>query len=186
MVFESHNDYGHSHDHDDHDHDHADEQKDQWKAMENYTVYQQQRVADADAEYRKGKLLSKASELQLEYQPERGEWSQVQVSRHLGYAIKNLELSIHEIPPGKYTATHRHRFQEIIFILKGKGYSFIDGKRFDWQAGDAMAVPMWTWHQHFNADQSSPARYFSYTDAPFMESLALAEIEDKGDAPPLE
>lgn len=176
---------GHSHDHH-HGHDHSRQHaQEQAKAMELYSEYQLVRGKEAYAEYIKGTILSKGKDLQLEYQPESGEWSAMQISPHLGYSIKNMELSIHEIPANGHTSTHRHSFQEQMFILKGKGYSFVNGKRYDWKAGDSLAIPVWTWHQHFNGSQTERVRYFSFTDAPFLEFLALAAIEDKGDAPPV-
>ena len=36
---------------------------------------------------------------------------------------------------------------------KGKGYSIINGQRFDWKERDIFCVPSWAWHQ-FRADEN--------------------------------
>jgi hypothetical protein len=33
-------------------------------------------------------------------------------------------------------------------VIVGKGYTIMEGKRFDWEAGDAVYVPPWCWHRH--------------------------------------
>jgi quercetin dioxygenase-like cupin family protein len=50
------------------------------------------------------------------------------------------------------TRSHRHTHTEaMLYVLEGSGYSEIDGKRYDWEAGDAVHVPpRMTLHEHFN------------------------------------
>ncbi len=50
------------------------------------------------------------------------------------------------------TSSHKHAHTEaMLYVLEGTGYSEIDGKRYDWEAGDAVHVPpKMTVHQHFN------------------------------------
>jgi gentisate 1,2-dioxygenase len=38
----------------------------------------------------------------------------------------------------------------VFFVLKGKGHDIHDGKRHDWEAGDALIVENGCVHQHFN------------------------------------
>jgi gentisate 1,2-dioxygenase len=46
----------------------------------------------------------------------------------------------------------------VMFILEGKGHDVHDGKRIDWEAGDAAIVDNACVHQHF-CDGDIPARY---------------------------
>src|SRR3954453_2101287 len=60
-----------------------------------------------------------------------------------------------EIPPGKELAPQRQLFEEMIYILDGRGSTSVwndAGKKltFEWKAGAIFAVPLNTTHQHFN------------------------------------
>jgi len=51
-----------------------------------------------------------------------------------------------------HSGSHKHAHTEaMLYVLEGHGYSMIDGKRVDWQAGDAVHVPpRMTVHEHLN------------------------------------
>ena len=81
-----------------------------------------------------------------------------------------------EIPSGGSLLPQRHLFEEIIFILEGRGSTTIwhEGgakQSFEWQPGSLFSPPLNTWHQHFNAQGSKPARYLAVTLAPTMTNL---------------
>lgn len=50
------------------------------------------------------------------------------------------------------SSSHKHAHTEaMLYVLEGRGYSMIDGQRYDWQEGDAVHVPpRMTVHEHFN------------------------------------
>ncbi len=50
------------------------------------------------------------------------------------------------------SSSHKHAHTEaMLYVLEGSGYSLIDGKRYDWDAGDAVHVPpRMTVHEHVN------------------------------------
>jgi quercetin dioxygenase-like cupin family protein len=50
------------------------------------------------------------------------------------------------------SSSHKHAHTEaMLYVLEGSGYSEVDGRRYDWQAGDAVHVPpKMTVHEHFN------------------------------------
>ncbi|MGC3985162.1 MAG: cupin domain-containing protein [Pseudorhodoferax sp.] len=46
---------------------------------------------------------------------------------------------------------HRHTGSFLYQVAKGRGYSVVDGQRFDWQERDIFCVPSWALHEHANA-----------------------------------
>jgi quercetin dioxygenase-like cupin family protein len=89
-----------------------------------------------------------------------------------------VSVTIGGILPGDRTRKHRHTYETIAYILKGKGYSVVDGVRVDWEAGDALLVPRWTWHQHFNLSETEPAEFLGAENAPMLQNLGLALREE--------
>jgi quercetin dioxygenase-like cupin family protein len=80
-----------------------------------------------------------------------------------------------EIGPGKETNPERHTFEEIVYVLSGKGESVVWQNRkakqeFAWQEGTLFAVPLNAWHQYRNLG-SSPARLVGVTTAPVVLDL---------------
>jgi oxalate decarboxylase/phosphoglucose isomerase-like protein (cupin superfamily) len=78
-----------------------------------------------------------------------------------------------EIPPGKELAPHHQLYEEMIYILDGRGSTTVwneSGSRiaFEWKAGAIFAIPLNAWHQHFNGSGSEPARYVAVTNAPVI------------------
>ena len=81
-----------------------------------------------------------------------------------------------EIPPGKELAPQRQLYEEMIFVLDGRGSTAVwndAGKRttFEWKAGAIFAIPLNAWHQHFNGSGVQPARYVAVTNAPSVINL---------------
>ncbi|MFN0071160.1 MAG: cupin domain-containing protein [Chloroflexota bacterium] len=76
-----------------------------------------------------------------------------------------------EIPPGKECAPQHQLFEEMIYVLSGRGATTVwmdDGKKhhFEWGPGALFGIPLNAWHQHFNASGSEPVRYLGVTSAP--------------------
>src|SRR5258708_7070374 len=64
----------------------------------------------------------------------------------------------------------------MIHVLSGRGSSTVwndAGQRitFEWKAGSLFAIPLNTWHQHFNGSGREPARYVAVTNAPAVINL---------------
>ena len=76
-----------------------------------------------------------------------------------------------EIPPGKQLAPQRQLFEEMIYVLDGRGSTTVwndAGKKvsFEWKAGAIFAIPINAHHQHFIGSGKDPVRYVSVTNAP--------------------
>lgn len=89
-----------------------------------------------------------------------------------------VSVSIGGIDPGGRTRKHRHSYETIIYVLRGHGYSVVEGERIDWEAGDAVLVPRWTWHQHFNTSETEYAEYLGAENAPMLQNLGLGLREE--------
>ena len=83
------------------------------------------------------------------------------------------DIWVEEISPGGELKPQRHLIEKSVFILQGQGATTIwneGGKKqtLEWQKGSLFSPPLNTWHQHFNAHGSKPARLISLTDAPVI------------------
>jgi oxalate decarboxylase/phosphoglucose isomerase-like protein (cupin superfamily) len=78
-----------------------------------------------------------------------------------------------EIPPGKQLAPQRQLFEEMIYVLDGRGSTTVwndAGKKvsFEWKAGAIFAIPLNAHHQHFNGSGKEPARFVAVTNGPVI------------------
>ncbi|MEK9658437.1 MAG: cupin domain-containing protein [Chloroflexota bacterium] len=81
-----------------------------------------------------------------------------------------------EIAPGGKSEPEKHLYEEIVYIVSGRGATSIwvgDGSKqnFEWKKGSMFAIPLNASYQLFNASGSEPARYLSVTTAPPMMRL---------------
>ncbi len=81
-----------------------------------------------------------------------------------------------EIPPGKQLEPQRQLFEEMIYVLKGRGSSTVwndAGQRvsFEWRAGSLFAIPLNAHCQHFNGSGLEPARFVAVTNGPPVINL---------------
>ena len=76
------------------------------------------------------------------------------------------------------TLGHRHTVEAVIHWLTGKGYSIVDGKRYDWEAGDFICVPIFAWHRHVNLGDE-PAMHVASTTGPLYMGIGQAVYEDE-------
>lgn len=98
-------------------------------------------------------------------------------------AIINLEGTgdtddayICEISPGGKSSPERHVYEELVYVIEGRGATTIwqEGgakQTFEWQAGSLFVIPLNAWFQHFNGSGHQSARYIAFTSAPLMMNL---------------
>jgi oxalate decarboxylase/phosphoglucose isomerase-like protein (cupin superfamily) len=81
-----------------------------------------------------------------------------------------------EIPVAGKLAPQRQLYEEMILVLEGQGSTAVwndAGARvsFEWGEGAIFAVPLNTWHQHFNGSGAKPARFVAVTNLPAVINL---------------
>jgi len=80
-------------------------------------------------------------------------------------------------PPGIIDRPHRHTSAAINYYFAGRGRSVVEGKTYDWKAGDLMlSAPGWGVHNHASLDE--PVYELTIQDSPLniaMESLLWQE-----------
>jgi hypothetical protein len=65
---------------------------------------------------------------------------------------QSIECHLDAYAPGGYGQKHGHMNSAVFYVLKGKGHDVHDGKRHEWEAGDALIVENGCVHQHFSDD----------------------------------
>lgn len=118
----------------------------------------------------------------------------------LNARVTDIEAYIQEIGTDGRTGKHRHMAEEFMFILEGTGYSLhwdvevdmsadtfdwktdANPKRFDWEAGDWVFVPVNTVHQHFNTSSDERVRFIS-AQASLYKHLGWHDLEQIENAP---
>ncbi|MGR3220807.1 MAG: cupin domain-containing protein [Candidatus Anammoxibacter sp.] len=92
-----------------------------------------------------------------------------------------ISVNITVIKKGSQDRKHRHYYECLMFILDGRGHSVIEGEKVEWEAGDALHIPPWSWHQHFNSDPEREIRYLAATNAPLLQNVGgIAKREEAG------
>jgi gentisate 1,2-dioxygenase len=90
-----------------------------------------------------------------------------------GHVMQTMGAAMQLLPAGFKGKAHKHTGSFVYQCAKGKGYSIINGKRFDWKERDIFCVPSWAWHEHHNLSDTEDACLFNFNDLPVIESLGL-------------
>lgn len=86
------------------------------------------------------------------------------------------DAHIIEIPAGGQVNPERHMYEELIYVVSGRGSTSVwngQGAKstFEWQEGSVFSVPLNAWSEHFNGSGSDVVRFYSVTSAPLMMKL---------------
>jgi quercetin dioxygenase-like cupin family protein len=97
--------------------------------------------------------------------------------------LQHWRVFTHEIRTK--SGKHRHQGGLVIYVLEGKGYSVVDGERWDWEKGDLVLLPLHpdeVEHQHFNLDPQKPSVWAAFIHLPTQQYLA-SDLEQMENSP---
>jgi gentisate 1,2-dioxygenase len=123
---------------------------------------------------RASRVLVKGSKIQ----PEKTPMGRVRyvIDPKTEFVMRVLGTLVAEISPARRSGAHRHFYEEVNYVLSGRGYSLIEDRRYDWSEGDVLCIPVFSWHQHFNTGDE-PARFLVHHSRPLMENLGFMHVE---------
>ncbi len=126
------------------------------------------------------KKVMKAADAVIQRSHHKGDWKVGLIDTYVGFSNRMLGLYVHQMPPACHTETHKHGWVTV-FVLSGKGYSIVDGERYDWQSGDMINVPAGAWHQHFNTDPENISQHLTLTTQPleYRVMTTKGSVEEK-------
>jgi quercetin dioxygenase-like cupin family protein len=93
---------------------------------------------------------------------------------------KNVSMTIGGLLPGQKTHLHRHTYETVLYVIEGKGWTRVEDEIVEWEAGDAVYIPSWAWHQHQNLSNDQSAKYIACENAPQLQNLGVALREEEG------
>jgi gentisate 1,2-dioxygenase len=96
-----------------------------------------------------------------------------------GPVMPTMSFRSQLLRPSEHTQSHRHISSSIYCVLKGNGYSIVDGEKFEWSENDVFAIPGWKWHEHVNPSKDSDVVLYSVTDEPVFRKLGLFREDRK-------
>jgi len=87
-----------------------------------------------------------------------------------GPAMSTMGMRLQMLRPGTHTQARRHTGSKLYYVVRGAGRSIVDGRVYDWNEGDFLAIKPWAWHEHQNLSERE-AVLFQVNDFPAMSAL---------------
>jgi gentisate 1,2-dioxygenase len=93
-----------------------------------------------------------------------------------GPVLPTMSCRVQMIRKGDQTKAKRVTGSSVFHVVQGKGRSTIEGKTFDWEKGDIIALPSWAQHD-YAATGGEDAILFSISDRPVLDALGFYREE---------
>jgi len=103
-------------------------------------------------------------------------------------SIRSMLFLMQEIPPGGKSGVQKTPGGQVLYVISGRGYTLLDGERFDWEAEDVVNIPIranGVRVQHVNIDRREPV-VFVQAEINLMDMLGVdrgSELEQVENAP---
>ncbi|HEY5899429.1 MAG TPA: cupin domain-containing protein [Burkholderiales bacterium] len=87
-----------------------------------------------------------------------------------------VSMFVLDLAPGAATAPQRHLYEEVIYVLSGRGSTTIDAgdgstHSFEWGPRSLFAIPLNTKYRHFNGSGAERARLATTTNLPAVLNM---------------
>lgn len=87
-----------------------------------------------------------------------------------------VSMFLLEIAPGASTSPQRHLYEEVLYVLSGRGSTTIEAEggrkhTFEWGPKSLFAIPLNTRYRHFNGSGSEKALLVTTTNLPAMLNM---------------
>ena len=134
------------------------------KARDGGDVYSKRvnRLAKLQQEVVEARIHTAYDDITLRNTP-RGSRTAFLVDESIGYKTSGLTAAMFQLAPGQAQTKHRHPGEAFLYVIEGRGRSYIDiepegGREYEWEAGDVINVDHFLWHEHINDNPEKPAR----------------------------
>jgi quercetin dioxygenase-like cupin family protein len=92
---------------------------------------------------------------------------------------RTMSMTLGGLLPGQTTRCHRHNYETLLYVCKGKGMTFIEGQPVEWEQGDAVYIPVWAWHYHKNRSDENDCLYIACENAPLLQNLGEIALREE-------
>jgi mannose-6-phosphate isomerase-like protein (cupin superfamily) len=87
-----------------------------------------------------------------------------------------ISLFVLELMPGTATTPQRHLYEEVVFVLAGRGSTTVESAEghkhsFEWGPGSMFAIPLNAKYRHFNGSGSESARMVCTVNLPAVLNM---------------
>ena len=87
--------------------------------------------------------------------------------------FRTMTFFVQMLQPGQKTLPVKTTSSLLVSPFEGKGHSIVEGKKFDWNQFDTLAIPGGSWFEHKNDLSKDPLFLFVASDEPTLKKLAL-------------
>lgn len=87
--------------------------------------------------------------------------------------FKTITFFAQMLRPRQSTLPVKSTASLLVSPFEGKGYSIVNGQRFDWHEYDTLAIPGGSWFEHRNTSDKEPLYMFVASDEPTLKKLDL-------------
>lgn len=125
------------------------------------------KMADRRKQAREGNIVIKGSEMRWQFNRQGKIGYYFMHDLIPGNAISDWRVFAHEIHT--HSGRHIHQGGLVLYVTKGKGYTVVNGKKDEWEAGDLILLPVVPGgceHQHFNEDPDEPSEWVAFIFEP--------------------
>ena len=117
------------------------------------------------------------------FEVETAEWPRFGVkgaAAHLKGRGDFCNMFVLELPPGKSTIPQRHLYEDVYYVLEGRGSTqieFEDGQKrnFEWGPKSLFSIPLNAKHRHFNGSGTERALLATTTNLPMIMNVFHSE-----------